>query len=261
MKATPRLPGFFARVVARIRAALFFGLLFGFIFFFGFWLIPAAIVLQRASFIKWMCITWLEFFLPVFGLRVEVSGTENLQDRRTVFVSNHQSWLDITIMMIRVRFPAFLAKKEIASWPWFGGAMRVLRCVFVDRNDRRSRSQVGRMVHEQMDHGVDFCIFAEGTRSVDGSLQPFQGGAFRIAIDAGALVTPVVIDETWWILNKKTFQLYPGLMRVRILPPIDTALPENRDTKHLMQQVRTAIETELARMRTEPSASGRYVAN
>lgn len=258
MTAPARLPGPFARMAARIRAALFFGLLFGFIFFFGFWLIPAAILLKRASFIKWMCRTWLSSFFPVFGLKVEVSGQENLQDRRTVFVSNHQSWLDITIMMLHGRFPAFLAKKEIQSWPWFGGAMKVLRCVFVDRNDRRSRSQVGRMVHEQMDHGVDFCIFAEGTRSIDGALQPFQGGAFRIAIDAKALVTPVVIDETWWMLNKKTFQLYPGRMRVRFLPPIDTALPENQDTKALLEKVRSTMEGALAQMRREPVASGRF---
>jgi 1-acyl-sn-glycerol-3-phosphate acyltransferase len=247
-------------MVARVRAAVFFGFFFACILFFGLWLIPAAMVLKKDSFIKWMCRSWLKLFLPVFGLRVELTGQENLQDRRTVFVSNHQSWLDITIMMLRVRFPAFLAKKEIESWPWFGGAMRVLHCVFVDRSDRRSRSQVGRMVREQMEHDVDFCIFAEGTRTVDGRLQAFQSGAFRIAIDAGALLTPVVIDETWWILNKRTFQLYPGLMRVRILPPIDTALAENQDPKALLETVRGAMEAALRQMRTEPTASGRFQA-
>lgn len=257
MSASPR-PSPWAGKIATLRAASFFGLLSAFIFFFGLWLIPAAVALRKASFIKWMCRTWLGIFLPLFGIRIEVGGEENLQERRTVFVSNHQSWLDITIMMLRVRFPAFLAKKEIESWPWFGGAMRTLRCVFVDRTDRRSRSKVGQQVREQMEHGVDFCIFAEGTRSVDGALQPFQGGAFRIAIDAKALVTPVVIDETWWILNKKSFRMYPGLMRVRILPPIDTALPENQDAKALLQRVRTDMAATLSAMRREPLASGRF---
>ena len=251
-------PGPFSRALAGLRAALFFGILSGFIFFFGLWLIPAAVVLRKPSLLKWMCRTWLGTFLPLFGIRIEVSGRENLQERRSVFVSNHQSWLDITVMMLRVRFPAFLAKKEIESWPWFGGAMRTLRCVFVDRSDRRSRSKVGQRVREQMDHGVDFCIFAEGTRSLDGALQPFQAGAFRIAIDAKALVTPVVIDETWWILNKKSLRLYPGLIRVRILPPIDTNLPENQDAKVLLERVRSAMAATLDEMRSEPQASGRF---
>ena len=252
------LPGPLSRVLARLRAVLFFGLLSLFIFFFGLWLIPTAVVLKKPSMLKWMCRNWLGTFLPLFGIRIEVDGRENLQERRTVFVSNHQSWLDITVMMLRVRFPAFLAKKEIESWPWFGGAMRTLRCVFVDRSDRRSRSKVGQQVHEQMDHGVDFCIFAEGTRSLDGALQPLQGGAFRIAIDAKALVTPVVIDETWWILNKKSFRLYPGLIRVRILPPIDTNLPENQNSKVLLEHVRSAMAATLDEMRSEPKASGRF---
>lgn len=251
-------PGPFSCALARLRAVLFFGLLSAFIFFFGLWLIPAAVALKKPSMLKWMCRTWLGTFLPLFGIRIEVSGQDNLQERRTVFVSNHQSWLDITIMMLRVRFPAFLAKKEIESWPWFGGAMRTLRCVFVDRSDRRSRGKVGQQVHERMGHGVDFCIFAEGTRSLDGALQPFQGGAFRIAIDARALVTPVVIDETWWILNKKSFRLFPGLMRVRILPPIDTNLPENQNPKILLERVRSQVAATLDAMRAEPQASGRF---
>jgi len=255
------VPGPLGRLVATVRAAIFFYTLFAFVFFFGLWLIPAAIVLHRPSFIKWMCRTWLRTFFPIFGQKLEVRGLEHLQDRRTVFVSNHQSWLDITVMMLEVRFPAFLAKKEIASWPWFGGAMRVIHCVFVDRTDRHSRSKVGLEVRREMDsHGVDFCIFPEGTRSVDGTLQPFQSGAFRIATDAQALVTPVVIDETWWMLNKKTFQLYPGTMRVRILEPIDTALSENRDNKVLQRRVRDSMEAALAEMRREPGASGRFPA-
>jgi 1-acyl-sn-glycerol-3-phosphate acyltransferase len=255
------VPGSLGRLAAVLRAALFFGILFAFVFFFGLWLIPAAILLKRASFIKWMCRTWLRTFFPLFGQRVEVHGLEHLHDRRTVFVSNHQSWLDITVMMLAVRFPAFLAKKEIGSWPWFGGAMRVLHCVFVDRSDRRSRTKVGFDVRRAMDeYGVDFCIFPEGTRSQDGTLQPFQSGAFRIATDAQALVTPVVIDETWWMLNKKTFQLYPGTMRVRILEPIDTALPENRDSKALQHRVRDSMEAALLQMRREAGASGRFSA-
>jgi 1-acyl-sn-glycerol-3-phosphate acyltransferase len=253
-------PGPLARAVAALRAALFFGLLSASIVFYGLWLIPAAILLKRGGAIKWMCRSWVNAVFPLFGLRIRVEGRENLQERRTIFVSNHQSWLDITIMMVRVRFPAFLAKKEIASWPWFGGAMRILHCVFVDRSDRRSRSLVGRQVREKLSEGVDFCIFAEGTRSVDGALQPFQSGAFRIAVDAEALLTPVVIDETWWILNKKAFRLYPGTMRVRILPPVDTALPENRDPKILLANVRGVMEAALAEMRREPEASGMFPA-
>lgn len=246
----------FANGLAVLRGLSFFALLSVAIFFFGLWLIPAAILLKRASFLKWMCRVYLGKAHPLFGIRFEVQGRENLSERNTVMVSNHQSWIDITTMMLHVRYPSFLAKKEIESWPYFGGAMKVLNCVFVDRNDRRSRGDVALQVKQKLAAGADFCIFPEGTRSLDGRLQEFAGGAFRIAIDADALITPIVIDETWWILNKKGFKLFPGTVRVRILPPIDTSLPENRNYKELAPRVRDLMQATLTRMRHEPGASG-----
>ena len=246
----------FVRAMAQLRAFLFFGLLSISIVFFGFWLIPAAIYFKQAAFIRWMNRTYLRFAHPLFGIRFDVRGKENFSDRHTVMVCNHQSWIDITTIMIEVRFPSFLAKKEIERWPYFGGAMKVLNCVFVDRDDRRSRSKVALEIQEKLERGADFCIFPEGTRSPDGRLGSFAGGAFRIAVDAQALVTPVVLDESWWILNKKGFFLYPGTVRVRVLPPIDTALPENRDYKELTQRVHAQRAAALEEMRREPGASG-----
>jgi 1-acyl-sn-glycerol-3-phosphate acyltransferase len=245
-----------ARWIAYLRGLVFFGLLAVSILFFGFWLIPAAIYFKRAAFIRWMNRTYLGIAHPLFGIRFDVQGKENLSARHSVMVCNHQSWLDITTIMLEVRYPAFLAKKEIERWPFFGGAMRVVDCVFVDRNDRRSRQNVALEIRQKLARGVDFCIFPEGTRSLDGSLGEFAGGAFRIATDAEALITPVVIDESWWILNKKGFFLYPGTIRVRVLPPIDTALPGNQDYKELTKRIHGLMAAALADMRREPKASG-----
>ena len=246
----------FSRGLAQVRAILFFGMLSFALFFFGLWLSPAALMLKRASFIKWMCRTYLGAVLPLFGIRFRLEGAGNLPAGKTIFVANHQSWIDITAFMLHVRFPSFLAKKEIESWPYFGGAMKILKCVFVDRSDRRSRHEVGKQVKDNMAAGVDFCIYPEGTRSADGRLNDFAGGAFRIAVDAEAVLTPVVIDESWWILNKKGFFLYPGTVRLRVLPPIDTRASENKDYKELTQRVRGQIDAALAEMRSQPEASG-----
>jgi 1-acyl-sn-glycerol-3-phosphate acyltransferase len=241
------------RWVGFLRGLSFFGLLSFSILLCSFWLIPFAIYFNRAGMIRWMNRTYLGIAHPLFGIKFDVRGKENFSARTTVMVSNHQSWLDITTIMLEVRYPAFLAKKEIESWPFFGPAMRVVHCVFVDRNDRRSRQKVALDIRQKLSEGVDFCIFPEGTRSLDGSLGEFAGGAFRIAADAEALVTPVVIDNSWWILNKKGLMLFPGTIRVRILPPIDTSLPENQDYKELTKRVHGQMAAALVEMRA-PSA-------
>lgn len=239
------------RRIAFLRCLSFFGLLCVAILLCSFWLIPFAIYFNRANLIRWMNRTYLGMAHPLFGIKFDVRGKENFSDRTTVMVSNHQSWLDITTIMLEVRYPAFLAKKEIESWPFFGGAMKVVHCVFVDRSDRRSRQKVALEIRQKLSEGVDFCIFPEGTRSLDGSLGDFAGGAFRIAADAEALITPVVIDNSWWMLNKKGLMLFPGTVRVRVLPPIDTALPENQDYKELTKRVHGLMAAALADMRRE----------
>ncbi len=246
----------FVRALGLLRGLCFFGLLIFSILFFGFSLIPAAIYFKRAAFIRWMNRTYLGMAHPLFGIKFDVRGKENFSSRNTVMVCNHQSWLDITTLMLEVKYPAFLAKKEIERWPFFGGAMKVVDCVFVDRNDRRSRQVVATDIKAKLARGVDFCIFPEGTRSPDGRMKDFATGAFRIAVDAEAMLTPVVIDESWWILNKRGIRLYPGTVRVRVLPPIDTRLEENRDSKELTKRVQAIMAEALAQMRQEPEASG-----
>lgn len=242
-----------AHAVARLRAIVFMVCTFGSVLLVGFWLVPLAVLFRRPSWLKAPCRWWVRLSLPLAGVKVRVKGGEHLLDPTPrLFVANHQSFLDIPLMMGWVRWPSFLAKKEIESWPWFGWSMKLLRCVFVDRADRNSRSMAGRAVHQAMEHGIDFCIFAEGTRSPDGELLPLRPGAFQIALDAGVMLTPVVIDPTWRILNKKGYRMWPGEVVVSILPPIATTGDDAPDRKALAALVEDAMRTELANLRSQP---------
>jgi len=243
--------GAWAHFIARLRAVTFMTTTFGSVLAVGFWLVPLAALLNKPGWLKAPCGVWVRVVLPLMGVRVSVHGREHLQDPTPrLFVVNHQSFLDIPVMMGWVRWPSFLAKKEIESWPWFGWAMRLMRCVFVDRADRHSRGDAGRGVKDAMDHGVDFCIFPEGTRSFDGELLPMRPGAFQIAIDSGALLTPVVIDPTWRILNKRGYRMWAGRVNVSILPPIPTTGENAPDRKRLTSLVETAMRDELSRLRS-----------
>lgn len=242
--------GAFAHAMARLRAILFLGSTFTLVMLVGFWLVPLAAVSGKANWIKKPCRAWVRIAFALFGLRVDLRGAEHLEGPgHRLFIANHQSFLDIMIMMGWVKWPSFLAKKEIESWPWFGWAMTLLGCVFVDRNDRESRNSVGAAVKASMANGVDFCIFAEGTRTRDGELLPFRPGGFQIAIESGALLTPVVIDPTWRMLNKKGFRLWSGTAHVTVLPPIDASKLERNDRKTLAQEVEASVRAELQRLR------------
>lgn len=234
------------RLAASIRGFLFLSLVFVLVVVLGFWVIAASALFRQPRWMRQLCHVYTHFFFPVFGIKVERRGFEKLHpDRRYLFVANHQSFLDIMVMMGWLRFPAFLAKKEIESWPLFGWAMHQMGCVFVDRTDRRDRAKAPLRVREALRMGNDFCIFPEGTRSVDGKLLPFQSGAFHIASGGGMTLVPVVIHGSGRILNKRGFGMHPGTIVLEILDPIDLS-EGSTDHKELARSVESAIAARLS---------------
>src|SRR6478736_7861808 len=69
-------------------------------------------------------------------LRIRVSVVGNpVRDRAVLYVSNHVSWADIVVIG-SIAPVAFVAKREVASWPLVGITAKVQRTVFVDRTRR-----------------------------------------------------------------------------------------------------------------------------
>ena len=106
-------------------------------------------------------------------------------------------------------------------------------------------------------------LFPEGTRSLDGTLQPFKDGAFRLACEAGCPIIPVALSGTERGLPKHGIMLRNRMhARVEVLAPVDPA-DHGDDPARLREAVRAAIAAalpEAARPRAEPPGAGRPAA-
>jgi 1-acyl-sn-glycerol-3-phosphate acyltransferase len=67
----------------------------------------------------------------LLGVRVRVVGAA-AKAHPLLIVANHVSWLDISVITSAAPV-VFVAKREIASWPFFGLLAKLQRSVFVDR--------------------------------------------------------------------------------------------------------------------------------
>ena len=74
-------------------------------------------------------------------IRVRVVGNP-VRDRAVLFVSNHVSWVDIVVIG-SIAPVAFVAKREVASWPLVGITAKMQRTVFVDRGRRHQSRRRG----------------------------------------------------------------------------------------------------------------------
>ena len=74
--------------------------------------------------------------------------------------------------------------------------MKLLGCVFVQRDDVRASVRALNDATAIVESGRSFIIFPEGTRykGEEGGAGEFKAGAFRIAVKTGAPVVPVAIS-------------------------------------------------------------------
>lgn len=176
-------------------------------------------VTAAARVMRW----WGRTFLRVGGWTVTTEGAENLPGEGAILVANHQSLVDIPLVLAAFdREIRFLAKRELGRIPLFGRSMRAAGNLFVDRDDPRDAVRVIREAGCAMRRGEMIVIFPEGTRSADGSIGEFKPGAFFIARKTGAPLVPVYIGGGDVALPKGTFVARPASLVARVLPPMTT---------------------------------------
>ncbi|MEZ5875536.1 MAG: lysophospholipid acyltransferase family protein [Hyphomicrobiales bacterium] len=119
----------------------------------------------------------------IVGVRLNIDGAI-AQSQGVLIISNHVSWLDITVLSA-VAPVSFVAKQEVASWPFVSWLAKLQRSVFVDRE---RRSEVGDKANEilnRLEAGDHIVLFAEGTSSDGNTVVPFRTALFAAAKPTG----------------------------------------------------------------------------
>ena len=164
---------------------------------------------------------WGRAFVRLGGWTLRVEGMENLPSGGAVLVANHQSVVDIPMLLSAFPRPVgFLAKRELGEIPLFGKAMAAAGNLFVDRDDPRDAVRMLREAGARLRDGRLVVVFPEGTRSGDGSIGEFRTGAFYLAQKSGAPVVPVYLDGGYRAIPKGGIRVRPAELLVRVLPPL-----------------------------------------
>jgi 1-acyl-sn-glycerol-3-phosphate acyltransferase len=156
-------------------------------------------------------------------------------------VANHQSMLDILLISRVPREMKWVAKESLFRIPWMGWMFVLSGDIPVRRGDADSASSALRKAKEYLARGMSVMLFPEGTRSRDGALGTFKSGAFRLAIDAGVPVLPIVVEGTAAGYPKGSPWVRPCRGTARILEPVPSAGLALEDATKLRDAVRERI--------------------
>ena len=188
----------------------------------------------------WCASAWSRMIARTVGARVRVVGAEHIEPGASyVFLSTHQSYMDIPVMLGYL--PAQLriaAKREVFRIPFLGWHMRRAGHISINRGSTTEAVESLRRAASEVRPGVSVFLYPEGTRSRDGRLQPFKKGGFKFALQTGLPVVPVAIVGTRALLPRDSIVFRPGPVELRVAPPVPTAGLADSDLPALMRRVR-----------------------
>jgi 1-acyl-sn-glycerol-3-phosphate acyltransferase len=160
-------------------------------------------------------------FAAYFRERFE--GRRHLPATGGVLVlSNHQSFLDIPLLSHAIpRHASFVARDTLAESRFMAWLLRTTGAVLVKRG-AADRAALREMV-AHLEQGDVLVVFAEGTRSPDGRVQPFRAGALLAARMAKVPIVPCGIRGAIQALPRRAKFPRPFKVAARFGPAIDSA--------------------------------------
>ncbi|WP_432661834.1 lysophospholipid acyltransferase family protein [Wukongibacter baidiensis] len=191
--------------------------------------------------------SWGRDLVKRSGSKVTVVGEENIPENEAVlFVSNHQSNLDIPILLGFIDKPkAFVAKIELSKFPVLSTWMKLINCIFIDRGNARESLKAIKAGIKLLKGGYSLVIFPEGTRSKDGNLMEFKPGSLKLATKSGVPIVPVTINGAKDIMPSGKLAIRPANVELVISKPIYMDDEVAKDSNALTETVRNIIDENL----------------
>ncbi|XP_022156865.1 1-acyl-sn-glycerol-3-phosphate acyltransferase 1, chloroplastic-like [Momordica charantia] len=187
---------------------------------------------------------WATLSIAPF-FRIKYEGLENLPSPNSpaVYVSNHQSFLDIYTLLTLGRSFKFISKTTIFLFPIIGWAMFMMGVIPLKRMDSRSQLDCLKRCMELIRKGASVFFFPEGTRSKDGKLGAFKKGAFSVAAKTKVPVVPITLVGTGSIMPSG----FEGILNVGSVKVIVHKVLVEGDPETLCNEARNVIADALSK--------------
>jgi 1-acyl-sn-glycerol-3-phosphate acyltransferase len=171
----------------------------------------------------------------IFSMRV-IHPERMVESGPLLIAVNHSSFFDPPLAGICSRRGVFyLARKTLLKWPFFGPLFPAMNVIPVERdgNDMSALREVIKKVKD----GNAVLLFPEGTRSVDGHLQPARARIGLVIAKTGAPVLPMRIFGAYEAFPKNARRFQLSQITVVIGEPIHFTAEEISNTSRETYQL------------------------
>lgn len=226
------------------------------------WLIPIHIGKKKAFLCRLIQLTCRTILGLAFFVRKEqVNIGCDTFARPAVIVANHQSFIDILVLLSLAPKIVMVINHWVWNSPFFGAVIRYADFYYVGDGYEHYVERMRAKVKE----GYSIAVFPEGTRTYTGTMKRFHKGAFYLAEVLQLDVLPVVLCGNGQIIAKaQPFNIRRGVVRTEALPritPADTSFGSTYQerTKRISARMR-AVYAEACAETNQPGNPAFYEA-
>lgn len=175
------------------------------------------------------------------GAVTEYEGIDNETfTTPSLIICNHQSHLDLPVIMATSPRLIFLTNDWVWNSPFFGKIIHEAEFLPVSMG----MDVLLPKLKDLVSRGYSIVVFPEGTRSADCSISRFHQGAFHLANELNLHILPMVIHGAGHYLAKKDFMFRRGKITLKALTKVTReelcGLSLLKQSSHFRKLIKTA---------------------
>lgn len=192
----------------------------------------------------------------LFIIQIKVEEVGEAPTSPGIIMSNHRSYVDIALTPAKVPF-VIVAKSSVRSWPLVGLGGDAIRTIWVNRENKDSRSETRASMRDRLEKGGSVLIFPEGTTSKGPSILDLKPGMFHVCAEGNFPIHPMAIEyedqDIAWVGNDlfiPHFIRHFGQAKVRVKVKYGPVLA-GKDGEVLRAQTHDWLHTNLMDLRSQ----------
>jgi 1-acyl-sn-glycerol-3-phosphate acyltransferase len=192
----------------------------------------------------------------ICGIRVEFRGVEKIPPGPLLVSSKHQSLWETFALLLILRDPAYIMKRELMWIPFFGWYTWKAGMIPVDRSrGSQALAEMNACARREAQRNRQIIIFPEGTRRPPGAEPKYKYGVVHLYAEMGVPCLPIALNSgLFW--PRRSIRRYPGTIRVEVLDPIPPGLGKDEFFERLQGEVEAATARLVAVGERELGRSG-----
>lgn len=199
---------------------------------------------------------WMQHWL--IGTRYDFRGTENIPNEGGfILASKHQSSWETYTMLLFLRDPSYILKRELMLLPFFGWFAMKMRVIGVNRGKRsEALRMMNREAGKQLDEGRQIVIYPEGTRTNAYSPPSYKFGITHMYDNLNVRILPAALNSgLFWPRN--SLRLYKGTCILEFLPVIEPGLQQKEFSEKLASSIEEHSNALMAEAQKDPEFDGK----